>query len=73
MKSGWKTTEFWLTLLATAISGAYASGVIAPGTTPDKAIGIATLVLGVLGYNVSRGLAKTSKIDGSTKAVDQGT
>jgi hypothetical protein len=52
MKPGWKTTEFWLTLLtsAWAIFGGHFSNPIAQAAVPA--------VLGAA-YSISRGLAKT--------------
>ena len=57
-KPGWKTTEFWMTLLSTAITVASSSGVLVAGTVAQKAVGMITTLLGLLGYGVSRGIAK---------------
>lgn len=59
-KPGYKTTEFWLSLLAMIVGLLYTSGVISSGTTADKIAGLAVQVLAALGYSVSRGLAKSS-------------
>ena len=58
VKPGWKTSEFWLTIIAGAVSAVFASGLVETGTVIEKALGIAAIVLASLGYSVSRGLAK---------------
>lgn len=60
MKPGYKTTEFWLTLVATALSFLLAQGVI----TEDQiavVTGYIGLVLPSVGYSVSRSVAKVGK------------
>lgn len=57
-KPGYKTTEFWLTVAASAIGLLLASGMIHAGTPIDRVVGLAASVLGTLGYTVSRGIAK---------------
>jgi hypothetical protein len=57
-KPGYKTTEFWMTIAAFVVSALYGSGVVSEGTAMDKALAVAAMVLGSLGYAVSRGLAK---------------
>jgi len=61
VKQGWKTTEFWLTALATLISLLFVSGVVHPGTGFDKTVGMITAVLATLGYSVARGAAKKNQ------------
>ena len=66
MKPGYKTTEFWLTLVANAISLLFASGLVC--TTHDSQLqatichvaGMVGMVLSTFGYQISRGLAKTN-------------
>jgi len=58
MKPGYKTTEFWLTLLANTIGALLTSGLIADGSTLARVLGVIMMVLSTLGYNVSRGMAK---------------
>ena len=53
MKPGWKTTEFWLTVLA--MVGAYLPG----DEFPSKIVMAILAGAAVFGYNVSRGLVKT--------------
>ena len=57
-KPGYKTSEFWLTTLATLVSIAFASGAVGEGTQAEKVIGYIVMGLNVAGYSVSRGLAK---------------
>lgn len=59
-RPGYKTTEFWITLLVTIISTLYASGVISPegGSPTAKVIAFIAAALASLGYTVSRGVAK---------------
>lgn len=57
-RPGYKTSEFYLTLLAQVLGLLWASGLVSEGTIADKIIGFAAMVLAQLGYTVSRGLAK---------------
>lgn len=60
VKPGYKTTEFWLTLVSTLLGLLFASGVIAPEGTDglSKAFAFVATALTTMGYAVSRGLAK---------------
>lgn len=58
MKPGYKTTEFWLSSLATVIGILAASGVIVEGSQLNQIVGLAASVLASLGYSISRGMAK---------------
>jgi hypothetical protein len=60
MKPGYKTTEFWLSLAAILIGVLISSDVIPVEHPIAKLLGIAASVLGALGYQVSRSLAKAS-------------
>lgn len=57
---GYKTSEFWLSTLATVIGLAYAAGIIhVDGSTGlDKAIAFAASTLAAIGYSVSRSIVK---------------
>lgn len=57
LRAGYKTSEFWFTLAATMLSGAYSVGIIGSGTAAQVA-GLGAFVLTQAGYAVSRGLAK---------------
>lgn len=57
-KPGYKTTEFWLTALATVVTVVTSSGILVAGTVAQKVISVAVTLLGLLGYQNSRGVAK---------------
>lgn len=61
-KPGYKTTEFWLSLLATLLGFVLASGAM-EGVSQDswvaKLVGGAVAVLASLGYTASRAKVKT--------------
>ena len=60
-KPGYKTTEFWLTVIVTVCSLLWGAGVVdadSPATGADKVFGFVVSALAALGYTVSRGLAK---------------
>ena len=60
-KPGYKTTEFWLTVLVTGCSLLWGAGVVDPeagASSADKIFGFVVSALTALGYTVSRGLAK---------------
>jgi hypothetical protein len=58
MKAGWKTTEFWLTLVAGALGTTIATGGIEVGSPLAKGLAVAAGILAMMGYSVSRGIAK---------------
>lgn len=66
MKPGYKTTEFWLSAVTTLIGLLMTSGVIMPGSTWDKAIGLGMAALATMGYTASRGNVKASAADPGT-------
>ena len=53
MKAGWKTTEFWLSLVAEALGFVMFAGIIETGTVWDKVIGGAMMVLAAMGYSLA--------------------
>ena len=59
MKPGYRTTEFWLSTVTTLVSLLYASGLVVDGTTAGKIAAFAVAALSTLGYQVSRGKAKS--------------
>ena len=59
IKSGWQTTEYWLSKIAMILGGLLAGGFIADGSREMRIAGIACVVLSSLGYTVSRGMAKS--------------
>ncbi len=56
IKSGIKTTEFWRTVLV--IVGCFVLFALGKLESVQDAIGAAVVVLGALGYSISRGMAK---------------
>lgn len=68
MKPGYKTTEFWLALLAMVVGALMASGVTSDGGGVDKVLGMAATVLGQLGYTVPRTMAKAKALPGAPAA-----
>ncbi len=51
-KPAWKTSEFWLGAAQVAVTALFASGGFAEGTTGEKVVAFAAMVLGALGYAV---------------------
>ena len=61
VKAGWKTTEFWLSVLAAIVGAVLASGL--PSDNPVvRAAGVASAALAALGYSISRGNAKAGPL-----------
>jgi|TARA_B100001013_G_scaffold291530_1_gene191465 hypothetical protein len=60
VKPGWKTTEFWITVVVALGSLLWGAGVLDPSGTGNvnHAFGLVVSGLSALGYTVSRGLAK---------------
>lgn len=56
LKSGWKTSEFWVTTLTAIATILNQSGILGSFTLPIEAIGTISAVIGA--YVISRGLAK---------------
>ena len=54
MKPGYKTTEFWLSLLVMILGTLMGSGIITDGSTVEKIIGGALAILGAMGYTYNR-------------------
>jgi len=62
MKPGIKTTEFWLTLVATALSFVVSQGIV----TEDQVatvLGYAGIILAPLGYTLGRSAVKVKTND----------
>jgi len=59
-KPGYKTTEFWLSLLAMLLGALMASGVIAEGSTVAQILGIVLAGLAQLGYTAGRAQVKSA-------------
>jgi hypothetical protein len=72
-KPGYKTTEFWLSLVATLLGFLLASG--AMDTVPQdswiaKVIGGVVAVLATLGYSASRAKVKASSTETASGGTD---
>lgn len=57
-KSGYKTTEFWFTLVANLLGILSISGAFPEGSVYAEVLAAIVMALSNLGYGVSRGLAK---------------
>ncbi len=60
VKPGWKTTEFWITVVVALGSLLWGAGVLDPagaGTT-NQVFGLVVSGLSAVGYTVTRGLVK---------------
>ena len=60
VKPGWKTTEFWLTVVVALVSLLWGAVVLDPEATgtANKVFGLVVSGLAAVGYTVSRGLVK---------------
>lgn len=68
MRPGWKTSEFWLSLAAQAVSAAMASGVLT-SSPAVQAVGLAGAILTAMGYTASRAsVKKSANLQAATKA-----
>ena len=76
MKPGYKTTEFWLTVLAGIVGFIVSSGVLeslAEAHWVVKVVGALTVLLTALGYTVTRGKIKAAESNERTaKALSDG-
>jgi hypothetical protein len=61
MKPGYKTTEFWLTALATILAMLMMSGAISDGGLAAKIVGGAIAILAQLGYTAARAAVKSGE------------
>ncbi len=57
VKPGYKTTEFWLSAIATLVGLVMASGASVDGPIA-QGLGFAAAALSAAGYSVSRGMSK---------------
>jgi hypothetical protein len=58
MKTGYKTTEFWLSLAAMVLAALIGSGVFDAGGGISKLLVLAASALTALGYTVARSMVK---------------
>jgi len=70
-KPGYKTTEFWLTLLAQLLAMVVASGLLGITETEadDKVVAGIISILSFLGYTASRTVTKVADIKGKAIAL----
>jgi len=61
IKSGWKTTEFWMTAIFILASSAVSSGIFGESSTTTKFLSLIAAGIAAAGYSVSRGVAKISR------------
>jgi hypothetical protein len=59
-KPGYKTTEFWLSLLVVVLGAVMASGALPEGSVVGQIIGGIMAILGQLGYTAARAKSKTT-------------
>ena len=57
---GWKTTEFWITVIVAVGSLLWGAGILDPEGigTANKVFGLIVSGLSAVGYTISRGLVK---------------
>ena len=69
VKSGWKTTEFWMTLVVVVVAYLLSTDLGSAETYPvlAKVLGLAAAVLAALGYQVSRTAVK--KTNGKAEPI----
>jgi hypothetical protein len=61
-KPGYKTTEFWLALVATIVSLLLAAGVLPDTHWAMKVAGIVSAALASMGYSAGRGNTKAAAL-----------
>ena len=57
-KPGWKSTEFWLSAMASVVGAIMATGAVEGESALGKVVGVAAIALVSMGYSISRGAAK---------------
>lgn len=65
-KTGIKTTEFWLTLLANVLSLLYMAGLFATPSALGAGVALIATALANAGYTVSRGNVKAANASAGT-------
>lgn len=60
-KPGYKTTEFWLTVVVFALSFLATSGLFSDSSQTAKIVGVILDTLAAMGYSSSRGIAKSGQ------------
>ena len=62
IRDGWKTSEFWLSLLAVIVAYLGTSEIWSEGSIGARGVAIVATVLATLGYTASRAMVKSSAI-----------
>lgn len=62
MKPGYKTTEFWLSLLVVVLGALLSSGALPDGSIVARAVGGVLAVAGSLGYTLARAREKVTRV-----------
>ena len=60
VKSGWRTTEFWLALAAKLLGALTTTGILGDGTQAMRIAGLAVVILASLGYSYNRATVKAA-------------
>jgi len=68
-KPGYRTSEFWLSLVALVLGALIASGAIGEESGTGQLIAFAASTLTALGYSLSRGMVK--KAEALTDALEE--
>lgn len=63
---GYKTTEFWLSLAAVALSATLASGLLQESDTKYKVLYAIVTALTALGYTAGRAIVKSNQVKADT-------
>lgn len=58
VKSGWRSSEFWLSSVAVLMGVLLSSGLVPDASPWAKLVGVVASILGALGYTVSRSIVK---------------
>lgn len=72
-KPGYKSTEFYLSLVATVLGALLASGIIPADSVWMKVAGLAASLLATLGYQVNRAFVKNSNAKANAFAATGNT
>ena len=72
-KPGYKTTEFWLSLIAMIVGAVMSSGLLEQTSTDwdNKIVGLIAMILGGLGYTVARSFVKVNTAEKVTELAKQ--
>jgi len=60
-RPGYKTTEFWMSVLAAVAGMVVSSGVFREGSEVERVVGQVAAILAAMGYTLSRTLVKSKE------------